>query len=823
MEDSEKNTTGRTPEAMITRFQNVFCKHYDLLIEAKEWIDDIRNGKYKTTVEGLRDAISSGNKTQADTLKHCLPCVVFAGDCRRGRHMDKFNSRTGWAMFDFDHLSQEQIDNARVFLTAFPCVAAIHVTCSGEGLRVVVNLGLVHTAVYRQAYEQVALWLKSVTGMDPDMQCRDFARVSLASYDPFAYFNPHPAVFAYPEEQNPMNYVPPTGPDPSEDFRSNTCKPAAPEAPGSDTPADGPYIRAVVERFFSKNAYTEGTRHQTLLRLGGYLRWRGVKREQLEWAVSTACSHAEEPGMTRKEVSEAIKWGYDHGSEAKPGQPFTNILSLLTSNGQISDSGAVSSEYAVKTYSDKREEGGGVEDEEEFIETTLNTLPDDLFYRLPPELTELLAIARDKRERDVTLLSCITVLSAMFPALRTMYGNQKYSPHIYACFLAPAGAGKSVATYSTLLAKPVHRAFEQYYFGEKAVYDNKTFEWEMELRHALTEKRKPDLSLRPEEPVRQMFLLQANTSKSQLLHDMAKAADDGAVLFTSEIDSLADALRTDYGKHAAELRMFFHHEKVGLRFKTDKEPVEIETPRLALAMSGTPEQLVRFIRTLEDGMYSRFLFYMMGASPQWMSQSPLDGNGGIDVRELFDPLAQKLKENFFATRGQKTMVSFTPEQWNKHEELLSAELGKNTAEGHSNTAAIVFRAGLIAMRIAMTLCGLRIMHDGWTTGEYICFDDDFDTAMDIVLTALRHSAYISTMINETQVRRRMTQYYRFLTVLEKMPERFRFSDFAEEVARLGKSQVAAARALKKYVESGLLTPLAPGYLKTPRLKHGVIG
>ena len=56
----------------------------------------------------------------------------------------------------------------------------------------------------------------------------------------------------------------------------------------------------------------------TKLSLGGYLRWRGVRPEQLGWGVSTACLQAEESGMTSKEMREAVKWGYEHGSETRP-------------------------------------------------------------------------------------------------------------------------------------------------------------------------------------------------------------------------------------------------------------------------------------------------------------------------------------------------------------------------------------------------------------------------------------------------------------------------------------------------------------------------
>ena len=227
-----------------------------------------------------------------------------------------------------------------------------------------------------------------------------------------------------------------------------------------------------------------------------------------------------------------------------------------------------------------------------------------------------------------------------------------------------------------------------------------------------------------------------------LLH--MSVTEFGNILATTEIDSFAEALRTDYGKHAAEIRMFFHHERVGQSYKTDKDPVVIDFPKLALMLSGTPEQLVNFIRTLEDGMYSRFMFYTMSPTYKWKNQSPLEGNGNINARELFASVGEKMKANFFKTKDKEIMINFTREQWDRHTEIFQRELGYVAAEENPNVMAIVFRSGLITMRVAMVLCGYRIMEAGWDVNEYTCSDEDFDNSIKIVLTCMAHSINLST-------------------------------------------------------------------------------
>lgn len=800
------------------------------MIDAAEWRDAIRDGKYRTIVEKIRHFIDKGMKDEAREWKMKLPAVVFAGDCRMGRFFAKTTERTGWLMFDFDNLTPQQVKVARDLLIVFEWVVMVHVTSSGRGLRVVVNGGMVHIDVYRNAYEKVAEGLKALTGLEPDMQCKDFARTSLASYDPEVYYNPEAAVFDYGTEGNPLNYVPAVGPDTSEDFRVQSAR----SAMGNSRNVD---IQAVIDRFFENNAYTEGSRHETLLYLGKYLRWMGVESWQLDDAVARACSRAVQPGMPEKEVRNAVVWGYEHGTEGMKNSGFSGgkvqnrgmNLIYRDAQAEMADNQELP-EYEFSENGDFPAEGSdGVnpdepenQDEDEVIERMCPSLPDDIFGTLPDSLLKLLSTAKDRKERDVLLLSCITVMSGLFPALRTMYGNQKNSAHLYSCFVAYAGAGKGMAVHASLLGKKIHAELEKKYRQAKKEYEAKLLGWEMEVRTAFKERRAPDMDLKPEEPVRDMLFMPPNISKSQMMHTLRDAQEHGNVMVVTEIDSLAEALRTDYGKQTAELRMIFHHETVGQSFKTDKEPVEIESPRLALMMSGTPEQLARFVKTVEDGMYSRFLFYILRSDCKWKSQSPLSEKGKINICELFEDLAERLKVNFFDSLGKEVTINFTKEQWEKHDKVFGTELAVMSAEGNPNMSAIVFRGGLIAMRVAMVLCGLRILEAGWQVTEFTCQDEDFDSAVRIVQTCMKHSANTTTILIERCVRNKMTGFQRVMPVLRKMGVQFRFIEFKNEAKKRGICESTAKRALKKYLESGLVSKGCNVYEKTDILLTGIL-
>ena len=809
----------------ITIFESLTKKEAQGVIDAAEWIRYIRDGKFKPTVDQVRSMIKLGDKDKARDWKMKLPAAVWAGECRKGRFFKYTTNRTGYAIFDFDDLREDQLLAARQLLEVFPWVVAIHVTASGRGLRVVANIGIVHIDVYRQAYEQVAERLHEITGLEPDMACKDFARASLASYDPDAYYNPQATVYPYGEEHNPLNYVPATGPDPSEDFRYlqnpvtqalalgyQSELPQGSPAPQAD-PDSAPDVDTVINRFFYTHPYVKGSRTRTMLSLGQYLRWRRVQPWQLDQAIHTACARGVEPGITPKEIERAVRWGYEHGNEG--GNNQTNWVHKVQRDTMSPNSAATSLQTSENNTVEPTEE----KDEEEIIEEQCRTLDDDIFDHLPSELSNLLVTAKDKRERDIELITAICILSCMFPALRTIYANKKYSAHLYVFVVAAAGSGKGVAMNSVTLAKKTDKELDRIYIKNKKEYEKQQIEWEIELKNAMKEHRMPDMDKKPEEPARQTLLSTPNTSKSQMIIDVKNAGEEGLAITASEADAMVEALHTDYGNHAAELRMFFHHEEVRQRFKVDKEPIVIEHPRVAMLMTGTPDQAVSLFKTTENGLFSRFLFYMMNDNSTWKSQSPLDCKGDIDIEELYNNLGEKLKVNFFNTRGKEIMIHFTRAQWDRHNEVYDTELSLIAAEGRKNSGAMVKRSGLIAIRIAMVLCGLRIMEAGWQISEYTCTDEDFDTAIRIALTGLIHAAHISTMMKNMEIRNNVQSYYKLMPILMDMPDTFRYGDYINAAKKAGFKDYTAKRSLKKYVAGGLLSKSNGLYTKTRKLKR----
>lgn len=66
-----------------------------------------------------------------------------------------------------------------------------------------------------------------------------------------------------------------------------------------------------------------------------------------------------------------------------------------------------------------------------------------IYRKLPPILAEVTA-PYDGRNRDVILLSAITVLSTSFPKIKAYYDDEIFYPQLYTMIVAPPASGKGI-------------------------------------------------------------------------------------------------------------------------------------------------------------------------------------------------------------------------------------------------------------------------------------------------------------------------------------------------------------------------------------------
>lgn len=771
---------------------SVFDEHaVDMTLE--EFVKLLRGERWKVQVEEYQRLKASGRETEAKKLKRKLAALVIAGRCDGSHAETNLKQWSGDAMLDVDKCNGRVSEFLQV-LKDTPWVKAAWRSVSYDGLKLVVRVEAESVDEYRLAYALVAWHVAQLLAFPCDMSCKNPTRPCFASYDPEAFFRPDTEVF-------PWRRFVTEHPDRVGEILAELKVKTPAGASGPPVAASG-MLHTFFNEFLEQNPFVDGKKNEFLLKLGRIARYKGVGEEELARLKTLAVERLAGMGCAAGDIPPRIDSGYRYADMNKgSGTPA---------------SWAHKAQGSPMRYSEPNE--GEEEAELEKLEADklrreVPCLPDELFDRLPDFLKRGLTHVRNKRERDILLLSMITNISGCLPGVRMNYGGMVYSADLYLVALAGSGRGKGVMQLAAILPAAIQEYYDELNRKDEREYRQKLLKWNLEERLAAQEKRVPDLDQCPEMPVERILKVAPNISKSQLILALEAGGAVGLVMNASELDMISSAMHQEYGKHDDVMRAASQHEEVSSYFKTDHRLVVVSDPHLALCASGTPAQLHKFISSLENGMYSRVAFYVGQAHWEYKSANP--GKARLDMRAYFKGMGEELLRMFIFLSGSPTEVVFTEEQWKEHTERFRTYLREVVAEDDDSPGAIVLRHGLMMSRIAMVLTALRKCEPQWNTSEWKCSDEDFHTAMQIVDVLLEHSLLLSTSMDDTAGRiRPVKAFFKLRPVLKKMPREFTYSELMAAANEAGLPTASVKRYLLRLVYYQIVEKEDGKYRKT---------
>lgn len=771
---------------------SVFDKHaVDMTL--KEFVKLLRGERWKVQVEEYQRLKASGRETEAKKLKRKLAALVIAGRCDGSHAETNLKQWSGDAMLDVDKCNGRVSEFLQV-LKDTPWVKAAWRSVSYDGLKLVVRVEAESVDEYRMAYALVAWHVAQLLAFPCDMSCKNPTRPCFASYDPEAFFRPDTEVF-------PWRRFVTEHPDRVGEILAELKVKTPAGASGPPVAASG-MLHTFFNEFLEQNPFVDGKKNEFLLKLGRIARYKGVGEEELARLKTLAVERLAGMGCAAGDIPPRIDSGYRYADMNKG--PETPVFRAHKAQG------------SPMRYSEPNE--GEEEAELEKLEADklrreVPCLPDELFDRLPDFLKRGLTHVRNKRERDILLLSMITNISGCLPGVRMNYGGMVYSADLYLVALAGSGRGKGVMQLAAILPAAIQEYYDELNRKDEREYRQKLLKWNLEERLAAQEKRVPDLDQCPEMPVERILKVAPNISKSQLILALEAGGAVGLVMNASELDMISSAMHQEYGKHDDVMRAASQHEEVSSYFKTDHRLVVVSDPHLALCASGTPAQLHKFISSLENGMYSRVAFYVGQAHWEYKSANP--GKARLDMRAYFKGMGEELLRMFIFLSGSPTEVVFTEEQWKEHTERFRTYLREVVAEDDDSPGAIVLRHGLMMSRIAMVLTALRKCEPQWNTSEWECSDEDFHTAMQIVDVLLEHSLLLSTSMDDTAGRiRPVKAFFKLRPVLKKMPREFTYSELMAAANEAGLPTASVKRYLLRLVYYQIVEKEDGKYRKT---------
>jgi hypothetical protein len=298
-----------------------------------------------------------------------------------------------------------------------------------------------------------------------------------------------------------------------------------------------------------------------------------------------------------------------------------------------------------------------------------------------------------------------------------------------------------------------------------------------------------------------MFFLPGNSSSAAFIQSLADN-NYRAVIFESEADTLANTIKQEWGNFSDVLRKGFHHESTSLFRKKDNKCIEITNPHIALCLGGTPHQVHRLMPDIENGLFSRFLFYAFedkgGFKHPFVSQCPVNYKAFLNekARQVFG-LYNQLNQ-----LAQPLEFKLTEEQGNKFTALFSAMLTRNELLVGRDFNANIKRLGLITFRIAMILNGLRLLVTERVTervtlshplsNPLICSDRDFETAILIAATLEKHAIAVYQNMPSKDLKGTSLIFF------EKLPQQFDRQGYLKVAQELGIQPKTAEKYIAQF-------------------------
>ena len=395
--------------------------------------------------------------------------------------------------------------------------------------------------------------------------------------------------------------------------------------------------------------------------------------------------------------------------------------------------------------------------------------------QLPKLLEQALSVAPEGEVRDMLLLSLLTNCAYALPAMRMLHGrpHHAYSPELLTMVVAPAASGKGVMNYGRLLLQAIEGK------GGKKVY------------------------------------IPANSSASALIKVMDEY-DGRGIVFATEMDTLTQTLRAAYGHFGDIVRCIFEHETVSQLRRQNNEFIEIREPRIAMLLSGTPNQVSPLLRNRENGLMSRFACYVVNNRVGFN-----DDVWDVDCQDntpqeaiLYDRLSTELGDRYLwmSEAGHDCYFYLTNSQLKTIKRMFRSEYDTYSQEFSDLFDSTLKRMPVIMKRIGMILTGLRLDITQPLPERVVCSDEDFQTMLLIGHKLLMHAAMVFQMMPELkatpvgEIGSNMLQRQFF----QMLPTAFTKQDAIEQAKVLGVGLNTLNKWLAKYIQTNEILHVAYG-------------
>lgn len=689
-----------------------------------QWIEDkslivitktIQDGKYKEQVDAIRKLIAEGKQEEADNLKKRLPAFTPSGTFNNGRKADLLTEYSSHVILDIDKITDQQILVVLQKVTLICHTFAAFISPSGNGVKIIVAVSSTGEH-HKIAFAQVAAFYAAELQITIDPSGKDVSRLCFMSYDPNCYRNINAITFQVIIEEQAQQSITVEAPAIAEPAQDET---------NEDWEASFGKCIDFTER---KSSYTEGNRNNFIHLLACNCNRAGIPQTIAENFIQR--NYDLDTTETKQSTESAYK------NNVQDFAKFANLANSIEQTPQSKDELLMKMPY----------------------------LPESIYDRLPSIMKEGSEVLNDRREKDIFITGALSIISGCMRNVIGLYRGKEHFSNLFVFVIAPPASGKGAITFSKQLGDKYHDKLAEESKKQKTIYEMELAEYKRTIQKSKDSVKELEP---PKEPPFKILFIPANNSSARIIQHM-KEGDEQGIFCETEADTMGNVLKQDWGSYSDLLRKAFHHEPVSYSRKTNKEWIELKMPRLSVALAGTPGQVEGLIKSAEDGLFSRFIFYVFKSDSRWVKAGPT--MDGVNLSKHFEALSNKVL-NFveFLSNQEQIQFHLTEAQWellNFYGDDCLNTLSTFISEDLASTSK---RLGLILFRLAMILTALRYFDNAEGSNEFTCSDEDFDVALEMIKVYQEHSVFMFKELpkNASVTDKAMKSFY------EALPQKFR--------------------------------------------------
>ncbi|WP_037360744.1 BT4734/BF3469 family protein [Asinibacterium sp. OR53] len=677
----------------------------------------------------LRTLLREGKKTEFDEQKKKLPAVTFSGEFEGGRKTENLVRYTQHVCLDFDKIpTPEELERAKAIIKDEVITKLVFVSPSGKGLKVVVE---VEASVenHKDVYAQVAKYYADKIGFPAD-HTSDVPRLTFLCWDKDAFFNELYEVVAYQPVEK----------------KQEVKKPV--ERNGSPIDCQ---VREIFEYAISFTErvckFEEGSRNKFVLTLASNCNKWGLCKD---FVIDLCIDRYTDSGFDEKEIERVVNNAYKN----------TELYNTWNRPVIIQPEVLISKETLPIVN--------------EIAEDTTSFFNDDVYDNLPGLIRDVTDVFTVKREKDMFLLSFVTIISGHLHSITGWYIDDLLYANIYSLLIAPAASGKRMMSKAMDI-----------------------FSW-------VDANKKTNYAP----------LISINGTFKSIISQLNNS-DGTGVLYDEEIEALSKLLKYDKNGMSFILKQGYDNRVLrNGRVASNQEIVQ--TPKFSFLTAGNPHQLPNVVPVVSDGAFSRNLFYTYNDVTPFYDVRPGGWKHFVEQKEEY---TEQLSTLIDFTLSHPFDFTFTDDQFDRiRTNGLELQQQYNVAK-EQHMDQVIKRNGRAIFKIAMLLSAFRKWSERNSDNKYICHDTDFNTAFSMIETLTVH-AYFAGQILKGEGKTTVSSVVdRKTKMLEAVPDCFTKDDAEQVIKDLGFNvhERTVYNDLQRLEKDGVLTHEHNKYCKKATL------